>query len=67
MPLTTSARPLCRAEPYALPRAARVARADEHARVEAAHGEEIAMVVRWAEAVAGHVGVPLRLGAPLLS
>jgi hypothetical protein len=43
------------------------ARADEHARVEAAHGEEIAMVVRWAEAVAAHVGVPLRLDAPLLS
>jgi hypothetical protein len=43
------------------------ARADEHARVELAHGEEIAMVVRWAEAVAAHVGVPLRLGSPLLS
>ena len=42
-------------------------RADEHARVEMAHGEEIAMVLRWAEAVAAHVGVPLRLGAPLLS
>jgi hypothetical protein len=43
------------------------ARADEHARVEWAHGEEIGMVVRWAEAVATHVGVPLRLDAPLLS
>jgi hypothetical protein len=43
------------------------ARADEHARVEIAHGEEVAMVVRWAEAVAAHVGVPLRLGSPLLS
>lgn len=41
-------------------------RAEEHARTEAAHGEEIAMVVKWAEAVAAHVGVPLRLDAPLL-
>ena len=42
------------------------ARAEEHARTEAAHGEEIAMVVKWAEAVAAHVGVPMRLDAPLL-
>lgn len=42
------------------------ARAEEQQRTEAAHGEEIAMVVKWAEAVAAHVGVPMRLDAPLL-
>lgn len=42
-------------------------RAEEHARVETAYGEELAMVIRWAEAVAAHVGVPLTLDAPLLA
>jgi hypothetical protein len=41
-------------------------RADQHARVELAHGEEISMVVRWAEAVAAHAGVKLAPGAALL-
>lgn len=42
-------------------------RAAEHAQAELAYGEEIGMVVRWAEAVAAHVGVPMRLGATLIS
>ncbi len=41
-------------------------RAEQHARVDQAHGEEIAKVVRWAEAVAAHAGVKLSPGAPLL-
>lgn len=41
-------------------------RAREHAKVDAAHGEEIGMVLRWADAVALHCGVPLALEAPLL-
>jgi hypothetical protein len=40
-------------------------RAAEHARAESAYGEEIGMVVRWAEAVAAHVGVPMTLGGTL--
>ncbi|MDQ2780553.1 MAG: hypothetical protein M3Y32_13465 [Pseudomonadota bacterium] len=38
----------------------------EHQQVNDAHGEEIAMVLRWAEAVAGHCGVPMTLPAGLL-
>ena len=41
-------------------------RSEEHARVEAAHGEEIAMVVKWAGAVADHLGVPLTLDSALI-
>lgn len=44
----------------------RIVRQDEHTQVDAARGEEIAMVVRWAEAVAKHCGVPLELGDPLV-
>jgi hypothetical protein len=43
------------------------AREREHAAAAQAHGDEIAMVVKWAEAVAAHVGVPMRPGAPLLA
>ncbi len=43
-----------------------VERAEQQARVDQAHGEEIAMVVRWAEAVAAHAGVKLSPGAALL-
>jgi hypothetical protein len=32
----------------------------EHAAVEAAHGEEIAMVLKWLAAVAAHAGVPIQ-------
>lgn len=39
----------------------------EHAAAAAAHGDEIAMVVQWAEAVAAHLGVSMRPGAPLLA
>jgi len=35
------------------------ARAAEHDATMAAHGEEIAMVVKWIEAVAAHCGVPI--------
>ena len=42
-------------------------RADEHARAQAAYGEEIAMVVRWAQSVAAHVGAPMTLDAPLIA
>lgn len=42
-------------------------RAEENARADTAYGEEIAKVVQWAEAVARHVRVPMRLGAGLLS
>lgn len=42
------------------------ARRSEHEAAADAYGEEIEMVVKWAEAVAGHVGVPLQPGAPLL-
>jgi hypothetical protein len=38
----------------------------EHALADDAYGEEIGMVVTWAEAVAAHVGVPMQLGAALL-
>jgi hypothetical protein len=41
-------------------------RADENARADDAYGEEIAKVVHWAEAVAKHVGVPMRLDAALI-
>jgi hypothetical protein len=41
-------------------------RSAAHARVDAAHGEEINMVVTWAEAVARHCGVPMVLEASLL-
>lgn len=41
-------------------------RAEQHAQADNAYGEEIAMVVAWAEAVAGHVGVPMHLDAPLI-
>jgi len=41
-------------------------RADEHAKVDAAHGEEIAMVLGWTDTVARHCSVPLALDAALL-
>jgi hypothetical protein len=41
-------------------------RRSEHETAANSYGEEINMVVKWAEAVAGHVGVPLQPGAPLL-
>lgn len=40
-------------------------RAGERAAMQAAHGEEIGMVVTWAEAVATHIGVPMTLPRPL--
>jgi hypothetical protein len=42
-------------------------RAVEQASGLATHAREIAMVVEWATAVAGHAGVPLSLPAPLLA
>lgn len=39
------------------------AREAEHDAALAAHGEEIAIVVKWVEAVAAHCGVPMRPGA----
>jgi hypothetical protein len=44
----------------------RVVRAEEHAAVDAAHGEEIGMVVNWVESVAQHCGVPMTIAAPLV-
>jgi hypothetical protein len=44
----------------------RVVRAEEHAAVDAAHGEEIGMVVNWVESVARHCGVATTIAAPLL-
>ncbi|WP_116089924.1 hypothetical protein [Sphingomonas crusticola] len=41
-------------------------RAEQHAQAANAYGEEITMVVRWAEAVANHVGIPMQLSAPLI-
>jgi len=42
-------------------------RAEEHAAIDAAHGEEIGMVTQWVRTVAQHCGVPLTIGAPLLA
>ena len=38
-------------------------RSADLAKSEAAYGEEIGMVIAWAEQVAAHVGVPMKLGA----
>ena len=45
----------------------RAVRAEEHAAVDAAHGEEIGMVTQWVRTVAQHCGVSLTIGAPLLA
>ena len=44
----------------------RSVRSSAHARVDAAHGEELDMVVTWTEAAARHCGVPMVLEASLL-
>jgi hypothetical protein len=43
------------------------ARDAEHAALTAAHGEEIAMVEKWVDAVAAHCGVPLHPGRGIAS
>lgn len=42
-------------------------RAEEYRDATAAHGDEIAKVGQWAQAVADFAGIPMKLGAPLLS
>lgn len=42
-------------------------RSEEYAQTQIAYGEEIDMVATWVEAVGEHVGVPMRLPAPLLN
>ncbi|MCS6987380.1 MAG: hypothetical protein NZM40_08145 [Sphingomonadaceae bacterium] len=42
-------------------------RAEAYAAALAAHGEEVKVVLRWAEAVAVHAGLPAVAAAPLLS
>jgi hypothetical protein len=44
----------------------RAVRADENAAVDAAHGEEIGMVVTWVRSVAQHCRVPMEMPAPLV-
>jgi hypothetical protein len=44
----------------------RVVRAEEHAAVDAAHGEEIGMVVSWVQSVAQHCRIPMEISAPLI-
>ena len=41
-------------------------REQEHERGKSLHGREIGMVLEWAQAVAEHAGVSMRLSAPLL-
>ncbi|MFM5908014.1 MAG: hypothetical protein ACKOPO_10600 [Novosphingobium sp.] len=41
-------------------------RADDYARVRAAHGDEIDMVLAWSQAVAGAAGISLTAAKPLL-